>query len=838
MPTPAPNAYPLDPTGLAPTNLVSNEERTITATNGSNYHILLPLFGPFFEEGAIISHRAPNTAGFTPLAVGVDYNFCYPYVGVGIRTGKSVWGGISFINLQLAGTIRLTYQSLGGEYTLDLPTITELTANIVYNPRITTWEQISGAPAHFPPHAHAWDPGDLTNMTQFYGLIEEIRDAILNPNVAGLISHMTDQGNPHRVTKKQVGLEFVQNYGVATIAEAIAGIATNKYITPAALRAAMQMIDSRQYASIQEAITLTPVPKIVTMETLVELLKTHGIIGNIDPIVSVTTKPTIITPMDTGIYTGGNYMRCLAFTGTNTGAVIKTQSITGVGSLVIPIGVNQLKITGRGAVGTTTAQGGQLNAGNPILSPGAFEADATLSMITPTISGTEGAITVRVVAPAYNGLDLTITLNLTNSTSTQRVYSNSIPIGTNPLTGSIEYGTITIIYTGTAPSVVNIPGANATVTVLGTQHVFEGSPNADTLPTNKSDEVVLNINNSTTVTYTVGAGADINLSWFEPSSSTSKIQIDTEWEISNARTFASGNIIDSTALGKGENFSLTQWRPSRDAMATNNIYWVRSRWKFNNQTTSDWSDIVEFNFQATNVFPPEGQIVGYFCRNQDQWANVADGLGGTRERINQTNSTACGYQAGGGTTPIGVIVASTPSVTLNKSEFVLVQNGGTHPYQLAVSINATIEGFVQNIEDDRIRLYLKDSFYSQYLTHKANQGQVNAAMFRVPYKVVGNSLNQDIKIELLNNGLNPPAMGTSSNAPTQYQIKISLNSNGYNTLYSADVNKTDIVIGLDTANVFKDETGSNFVAQSLTATTQKSLTATITSKTLVQYRPA
>lgn len=838
MPTPGPNAYPLDPTGLASTNLISNEERTITATNGSNYHILLPLFGPFFEQGCVVSHRPPNTSGFTALALGVDYNFCYPYVGASLRTNKPVYGGISFINLQLAGTVRLTYQTVGGEYTLDLPKITELTANIVYNPRITTWEQISGAPAHFPPHAHAWTPGDLTNMQQLYGILQEIADNIISPSGAGLLAHLTDQGNSHRVTKAQVGLGKVQNFGVATIAEAVAGIVNDKYMTPAGMRAALQMIDSRQYASIQEAITLQPLPKIMTLDVLVELLKTHGLVKQLDPIVSVPTKPTIIAPMDTGIYTGGTFMRNLAYTGTNTGAITRSQTISGIGSIVVPVGVNQLKITGRGAVGSTQAQGGSMNAGAPIVSPGSFEAEATLSLIPPTIQGTEGAITVRIVAPDYNNMDITTSLTLTNAGSTQRVYSNSIPIGTNQSTGGVEYGTVTVVYTGTAPTIVNVPGASATVTVLGTQHIFEGSPNADTLPANKSDEVVLNINNSTNVTYVVGAGADITLSWFEPSSTSSKIQIDTLWEISNSRTFASGNIIDSTALGKGENFSLTQWRPSRDAMATNNIYWVRCRWKFSDQTTSDWSDIVEYNFQATNIFPPAGEITGRFCRLQDEWVYVADGLGGIKERINQTNSPACGYQSGGGSTPITVTLSSSPTVTLAKSEVVLIQNGGSHPYQIAVPVTASIAGFLENIEDDRIRLYLKDTFYSSYLTFKALQGTQNATNFRLPYRVTKTGLNTDIKIELLSNGLNPTGIGIPANDPKEYRIKISLNSTGYNTLYSGDVNKTEIVLGLDAATIFKDESGANFIAQGLVPTNEKSLTANISANTVVQYRPS
>lgn len=47
-----------------------------------------------------------------------------------------------------------------------------------------------------------------------------------------LNTHTNDKGNPHEVTKTQVGLGNVQNYGVASVAEAETGTVNNKYMTP------------------------------------------------------------------------------------------------------------------------------------------------------------------------------------------------------------------------------------------------------------------------------------------------------------------------------------------------------------------------------------------------------------------------------------------------------------------------------------------------------------------------------------------------------------------------------------------------------------------------------
>lgn len=45
-------------------------------------------------------------------------------------------------------------------------------------------------------------------------------------------SHVNNKSNPHSVTKAQVGLSDVLNYGMATSKEAIAGTLTTKYMNP------------------------------------------------------------------------------------------------------------------------------------------------------------------------------------------------------------------------------------------------------------------------------------------------------------------------------------------------------------------------------------------------------------------------------------------------------------------------------------------------------------------------------------------------------------------------------------------------------------------------------
>lgn len=832
MPTPGPNVYPLDTTGLSPANLISNEDHTLTSANTSTYHFVVPQFSPFYREGFIISHRPVGSSGFTVLAPGVDYNFAFPYVGATLQTGKPVYGAISFINLLLEGTVRLTYQTVGGEYTLDETNLIEITANIVYNPRITTWEQVSGAPAHFPPVTHAWTPQDLVGQQDLLTRLDQIRDAILNPASGGLLSHIGDYGNPHRVSKHHVGLGSVMNFPIATIAECVAGLATDRYVTPGGLRAAMSLIDTRQYLTLNEALTLTEVPKIVTFDVLLQMLRTFGILQRTDAVITAPNKPTIIYPVDTGLYIGDQPLRCLNFTGVGANAVIKTQSLVGVGSFTVPAGVNTVKITGRGAVGTTTTSGGSMNAGAPVLTPIGFETNAVISELVSNITGDQGSIICRVVSSVHS-IDQQVTLNLVSSTPTQRVYSTSIPIGQDTVTSNIIYGSITVIYSGTAPVVVNTAGANATVTVLGSPHVFEGSPNSSTLPLAKGSEVVLNVSTATTVTYNCPAGTDITASWYEPAAGTSKIQTDTVWEISTTSTFDSGTIVDGTSFGKGGDFTLSSWKPTRNALSDNTSYFVRSKWKFNDGSESSWADVVQFGYQATNVFPPNGTILGYFCRGVNKYATVADGMGSAIERLHQSNAIDCGYDSSGTTTPITIDMIANEQYSILRSEMALIHGGGTHPYQITVPIDVYIKNFVENIEDDRIRLYLKDSFYNEYLTFKAANSST-FTNFRLPYKVSKIGSNDNIKIELVAN-MSPSKVGRQGWDPQRYYVKISLNSAGYNSVFNATNNATRISFKLDTQQIFKDETGANFVSQGLVSAADKTITAKIESGTLIQY---
>lgn len=66
----------------------------------------------------------------------------------------------------------------------------------------------------------------------------------INTDVGGvntaLTNHINNKNNPHTVTKNQVGLGNVDNFGTATQTEATSGTASNKFMTPQRVREATE----------------------------------------------------------------------------------------------------------------------------------------------------------------------------------------------------------------------------------------------------------------------------------------------------------------------------------------------------------------------------------------------------------------------------------------------------------------------------------------------------------------------------------------------------------------------------------------------------------------------
>ena len=257
-----------DPTGLLPANVVTGEVHTITPANDRDFHFIVPIFAPFFKADVELIYEPPSGPSRT-LVEGDDYLLAFEFIGASRGCAKPVYGGISFLNNQLTGKIRLNkYRTIGGNWCLSLPLITQILANGVNNPRTTAWEQVTNYPTLFPVIDHEWNLVDMVGMSKVVEGLSDIADAIANRPVpvlpVGLTDHLNDFNNPHQVTKAQVGLGLANNYATATNTEAVVGTATDKHVTPAGVKAAVDQAQGDISLELQAHITDLDNPHEVT----------------------------------------------------------------------------------------------------------------------------------------------------------------------------------------------------------------------------------------------------------------------------------------------------------------------------------------------------------------------------------------------------------------------------------------------------------------------------------------------------------------------------------------------------------------------------------------------
>lgn len=228
--------YQFDPTGTLLANKITGEQHIITAVAGRNYHFIVPTYAPFFSESCTIAYRDIDN-NIRYLVEGIDFLFCFQFIAASRSCAKPIYGGISFLNLELAGVVTLVYQTVGGEWTLDPVKINEILSDTLRNPRVTSWEHVANVPTLFPVVDHEWNLTDLVGMSDVVNKVDEVAQAIAARPAPTPVADYSILP-----TKDMLGLGNVQNFGIATDAEAQAGTSITKYMTPRAVRLAIQFL--------------------------------------------------------------------------------------------------------------------------------------------------------------------------------------------------------------------------------------------------------------------------------------------------------------------------------------------------------------------------------------------------------------------------------------------------------------------------------------------------------------------------------------------------------------------------------------------------------------------
>lgn len=231
--------YPFDPSGSNPLNRIVNEQQVVTSVNDPRkYNVIMPSAAPFFADSVVMEFRRPD-GSVRSMVEGVDFYYTHGFISASKATAKPVYGSITFLDRDTSGVMRLTYQTLGGIWTLDDNEIAQILANIINNPRTTAWEQITDMPVMFPVIDHEWNLVDMVGAKEIVQSLDALAQAVVSNTGGGLASHVANRSNPHEVSKAQVGLGSVENYPIATQTQAQAGTNNTAYMTPLRVKEAI-----------------------------------------------------------------------------------------------------------------------------------------------------------------------------------------------------------------------------------------------------------------------------------------------------------------------------------------------------------------------------------------------------------------------------------------------------------------------------------------------------------------------------------------------------------------------------------------------------------------------
>jgi hypothetical protein len=221
MPNPIIN-YPLDISGINPTNKVNNEIHVITPLRRA----VAMNYGPFFEQGLVVRNSITN-AILTPV---VDYSIGLIYPAATMATKKAVYCFIVVNNLSIT-SISVSYQVLGGEYSQYTGALQEILNTLALDERPVEWGSLIGLPEGFAPVPHQHPAYSIHSWGAMISALDRLKSAIL-------------VGNQQAVNELYAYVNTVfgsSNAPIATIAEANEGVSNAMRITPFNLKGVLDI---------------------------------------------------------------------------------------------------------------------------------------------------------------------------------------------------------------------------------------------------------------------------------------------------------------------------------------------------------------------------------------------------------------------------------------------------------------------------------------------------------------------------------------------------------------------------------------------------------------------
>jgi len=230
--------YPEDLTGANPANLIQNEIQTLQVPGKDDYYFIIPQAAPFFVDSLEVRNHQTGAL----YVENEDYLVGHWFIEAMDSIGRPIAGSIRFMKRTITGQVRLKYRTIGGNWGFsETQILAELNRKLL-NPLVRSWGMIGELPYSFPVMEHDQSIDSLVGSEEIVEALTRLADVIEAGSEGASDSHLKDFNNPHKVTATQVNLGNVQNYGMATNPEAIAGLLSTKYISPASMLAAINAV--------------------------------------------------------------------------------------------------------------------------------------------------------------------------------------------------------------------------------------------------------------------------------------------------------------------------------------------------------------------------------------------------------------------------------------------------------------------------------------------------------------------------------------------------------------------------------------------------------------------
>lgn len=253
---------PLDRTGSDFRNKVTREYHDISDQINYDYRVIVLDKGHFYKQGLTIHDSFNNE-----LSQKLDYQLTMFNSDIFTDTGLEACSVIVITNKDIIGKLYVTAQMVGGKYTSVAEAVISQTLGMLNNTRKLNYKNIKELPDTFNLNAHMhpyWDLYSFTPRTLKIKRIVDIFDSTIRRDLEEIYveynlkkdlhtsekqqldklysAHIANRGNPHKVTKLQVGLSEVVNGRLPTEAEvkSYSREARNLYLTPLRARQAVQ----------------------------------------------------------------------------------------------------------------------------------------------------------------------------------------------------------------------------------------------------------------------------------------------------------------------------------------------------------------------------------------------------------------------------------------------------------------------------------------------------------------------------------------------------------------------------------------------------------------------